>query len=124
MTHTGILAVIAEVAGEDAAELIAVAKGGNENVYIPLPQSLTADHWLVALVGMPRAKAIAGCLGGGKMLIPLGETARAAKRAKVIADALKDGKSGAEAARLAGCHMRTVRRHRNRVEDDSQGNLF
>ena len=112
------------MAGEEAAELIARDKGGNEHVYIPFPNFLGADHWLVALVGQPRAKAIAERLGGGRVTIPCGETARAAQRAKVIADATKEGKSAAEAARLAGCHMRTVRRHRNPGSSGNQGSLF
>ena len=120
MMYTGILAEIAEVAGADAAELMARVKGGNEHVYIPKPTFLADGHWLVNLLGISRATAIAKRLGGCRVEIPLGETAKAAQRAKVIETALAEGKSSATAARLAGCHMRTVRRHRNK----DQGELF
>jgi hypothetical protein len=125
MTYfTGILAVIAEVADESAAELIAREKGGLEKVYIPKPEYLKAGHWLVDLVGMKRAVVIAEHLGGGSVEIGLGETAKRAKRAKVIDDGLNSGKSSSEIARIAGCHQRTIRRHRNPGSSGNQGDLF
>ncbi len=126
---TGVLAEIAEVAGETAALQIAHAKGGLERVYIPTPERLAAGHWLVDLVGADKARAIAQRLGGGHIEIPMGETARRARKWAVMRQALDAGKSGAEAARMAGVHQRTVRRHRNGhsgagADDEDQGRLF
>jgi len=111
--HTGILASIAEVAGEAAALQLAHAKGGQERVYIPQPDFLRPGHWLVDLLGMDAAVAVAKRLGGGHVEIPMGETARRSRRWAVMNRALDEGKSAAEAARLSGTHQRTVRRHRN-----------
>jgi hypothetical protein len=121
---TGILADVAEVAGDAAAAAIAHAKGGLEAVYIPLPGNLAPGHWLVELVGMDKARAIAQLLGGGSVEIPLGASAQAAQRRRVALDAVKRGKSAGEAARMAGCCQRTVRRVKNRVKDERQGELL
>lgn len=129
LTFTGILADIQEAAGATAALQIAAAKGGSE-VYIPLAANLRPDHWLVETVGMEAAEQIAKHLGSGHVEIPLGPAG--GNRGKVwaaIRRALADGKSAPEAARLAGVHQRTVRRHRNGhsgvdASDPRQGDLF
>ncbi|CUW41123.1 conserved protein of unknown function (DNA binding 12-129) [Magnetospirillum sp. XM-1] len=126
---TGILAEIAEVAGTAAALQLAHAKGGLERVYIPRPDNLAPGHWLVDLVGMEAALAIAGRLGGGHVEIPLGPSAGRVRQWRIMRAALAAGKSGAAAARAAGLHQRTVRRHRNGHSgndggDDGQGRLF
>lgn len=126
---TGVLAEIAEIAGDAAAHQLAHAKGGLERVYIPKPENLAAGHWLVDLVGLEHAQAIAQRLGGGHVEIPMGTTATRAHKWRVMRDALGKGQSGAEAARAAGLHQRTVRRHRNGHSgagggNDDQGSLF
>jgi hypothetical protein len=129
--HTGILAEIVDVAGEAAALQLAHAKGGLERVYIPKPENLAKKkgRWLVDLVGEVAARAIAKRFGGGQVEITMGTTAKRARRWRVMNDALAQGKSAAEAARAAGVHQRTVRRHRNGHSgsggnDGGQGNLF
>lgn len=129
LMFTGILADIEEVAGAAAALQVAAAKGGSE-AYIPMPENLRPGHWLVEAVGMEAAELIARRLGSGHVEIPLGPAG--GHRGKVwaaIRKALADGKSAPEAARLAGVHQRTVRRHRNghsgaEVTDPRQGDLF
>lgn len=126
---TGVLAEIAEVAGEAAALQLAHAKGGQERVYIPKPDYLAAGHWLVDLVGMEAAVAIAARLGGGHVEITMGTTVTRARKWAAMWSALASGKSGAVAARVAGLHQRTVRRHRNGHsggggDDGGQGSLF
>lgn len=120
-----VLAEIAEVAGVAAALQVAAARGGRV-AYIPAPDHLVPDHWLVLAVGAAAAAAIAQRLGGGSLLIPLGPLG--GNRGRVwatIRTALGEGCSAPEAARRAGVHERTVRRHRNRGDDDdSQGKLF
>ena len=120
---------IAEVAGDAAALQLSHAKGGLERVYIPRPDNLAPGHWLVDLVGLAAAQAIARRLGGGHVEIPMGCTVRRARQWQVMRDALAAGQSGATAARKAGLHQRTVRRHRNGHsggggDDDGQGGLF
>ena len=124
MTFTGILGDIAEAAGDAAALALAHARGGLEAVYIPLPDNLVPGHWLVELVGLDKARAIAQVLGGGAVEIPLGHAAKAEQRRRVAMDALARGKSSAEAARIGGCTQRTVRRVKNRAKDERQGELL
>jgi hypothetical protein len=126
---SGILGEIEEAAGLAVALQLASERGGRE-VYIPQPGSLTAEHWLVQLVGMEAAQKVAQRIGGGRVELPLGPAG--GSRSKVwatIRQALSEGKSAPEAARLAGVHHKTVRRHKNGYsgaagDDDSQGRLF
>ena len=88
----GILADIAEVAGEDAAIAVARVRGGTPIYVPPVP---SADHWLSELIGHDRAIAVCDLLTGGvgprRVDLPLGPVGfQASTRAK--ADALiRDG---------------------------------
>jgi hypothetical protein len=108
----GILADIAEVAGPMAALRVAGAKGGI-NAYIPLPERLRDDHWLVLACGWEGAVAVAARLGNGVVPVPLGPFAgnRAAIR-RAIREGLAAGLSGWEIARRTGVTDRTVRNHK------------
>ena len=53
----GVLAEVEAVAGRDAALLLAGEKGGTE-VYLPSPQSLADDHWLVVMLGRAAAERV------------------------------------------------------------------
>lgn len=123
----GILSEIADAAGLPAALALAARAGGTE-IYVPLADHLTPDHWLVALVGADAARAIARRWGGGGgILIPLGPAGSRARIWRAIAKALDAGYSAAEAARRAGVHQRTVYRHRRGPatrRDGGQGSLF
>lgn len=113
----GILATIAEVAGRAAALQVAAAKGGSEKVYVPRPERLRPDHWLVQTVGLANARKIAGAIGGGRIDFPLGPFAGSRNHSrKALDQALAAGKSTATAAHLAGVHQRTARRRRNAVD--------
>jgi DNA-binding NarL/FixJ family response regulator len=124
-----VLAEVAEVAGVTAALQLAHAKGGSQ-AYIPKPENLTPDHWLVEAVGDIAARAIAERMGGGHCGIPLGPlNGMRSKVWRAIQEGIKEGKSAHEIARLIGVHHRTVRRHRNGhsgigSDDPSQGKLF
>lgn len=119
----GILAEIAEIAGEAAALQVAAAKGGTM-AYFPLPGHLHEKHWLVEAVGIKAASAIAECLAEREMRsieIPLGPLAGIRGRSRAaMARALAEGKSVSQAARLAGVHMRTARRHKNADRDTEE----
>lgn len=109
----GVLAEIAELAGESAAMAVARARGGTR-AYIPSVDGLKDGHWLPQAVGMEAARRIAERIGGGEVDIPLGPYAgnRAAVR-QAIRDGVQAGHSEAAIARLAGVADRTVRRHKN-----------
>jgi len=117
----GLLAEIAEIAGRDAAIRLARAKGGGEKVYIPAPENLFVDHWLVAALGWKAALRIARAYGPDRINIPLGPAAFRRPRAReALRDALAEGSSIAEAARRAGVSERTARRRRReRVIEDA-----
>lgn len=112
----GILAQIAEVAGEAAALQVAASKGGTI-AYFPQARHLDPDHWLVEAVGPKAAAKIAALFEDREQRsveIPLGPLSGVRGRARrALARALSEGKSVSQAARLAGVHMRTARRHKN-----------
>ena len=103
---------IAEIAGTAVALAIISAKGGTI-VYIPKPANISADHWLVSLVGQNVAEVIAQHFGGAKVEIPLMGGGARAKTWSAIRKALDDGHDLPTAARLAGVCQRTARRHKN-----------
>ena len=115
MTITALtpeLEEIAEVAGTAAALAILAAKGGTR-VYIPKSAKLGDDHWLVVLVGLEPAEAIADHFGGTQVEIPLLGGGTRGKSWRVLRKALAEGHDLATAARLAGVCVRTARRHKN-----------
>lgn len=130
-TLPGTLARIAALASEAAALRVAQEKGGTR-AYIPTPDHLTADHWLVRCAGWDGARAIAEEYGGGQLPIPLGPTGTRGQVWAAMHRAMAEGKSAAEAARLAGVDERTARRHRSGKTkglarphgDDRQRELF
>jgi len=126
----GILADIAEIAGNEAAYKIASAVGGTR---VSIPPRASKSHWLTELLGYEQADLICRGLAtldpDGKLrgvrdeIIPKGPAAllRAARRR--ADEALKSGKSAREAARLSGLTERTIWRMKAK-EDDGQGSLF
>ncbi len=125
---TGILGDIADVAGVGAALTIADIKGGTM-AYIPLPDNLKMEHWLVKAVGINKAKEIAKILGGGAVEVPLGPFGGYRKKVwQSIRKGLEEGFSAAKVAKLTGVHQRTVYRHKSGDSgsdfDDAQRDLF
>lgn len=124
----GVLAQIADVAGEDAALAVAQARGGTE-VYIPPAPG--ADHWLSKLIGIKAARAVAAELtmgvAGLRVELPLGPTGNmAVARARVDA-MLAENRSERDIALATGYTIRAVRRRRamlGRPRDDRQLTLF
>lgn len=118
----GVLAEVAEVAGQAAALRLADARGGTEKTYVPRPEALTAEHWLVQALGWDDAKTVAARIGGGPVPIPLGPLSGLRGRVRTaIRRALAEGRSAAEVARLVGVHQRTVRRHRTGAPNSTNG---
>jgi hypothetical protein len=108
----GFLADVAEIVGHAAALQIAKEKGGQEKVWIPRPSYLKPDHWLVETVGIDAARKIAELYQGERVDIPLGPFAGVrANTHKALRQAIAAGTGSAKAAKLAGVHQRTARRH-------------
>jgi hypothetical protein len=107
----GVLAEIAEVAGSDAALKIAHAKGGTR-VWIPM--RLPSDHWLVVLVGLDHAKAIANKLSAGTVgmehVIPMGPIRSRTATWRTMKHMKGEGASASVIARATGTHYKTVQR--------------
>ncbi|WP_279480287.1 hypothetical protein [Aureimonas sp. SK2] len=130
----GILAEIAEVAGEAAALAVADAKGGRQ---VWIPKTATPGHWLVDAVGLEAAEAICRHflqsnadgkeVGRLRILIPQGPAGSIRRARRKMIDAIEAGASARDAARVAGLHERTAWRMKARLRDrhdDDQGELF
>lgn len=134
---TGILAEIADVAGE-AAALQLMASHGARRVYIPV--AFTRDCWLTEVVGETAARALiehfrAFSASGDpiryEIELPIGDMGtfgRARKQAGIaFAKAIEEGCGVRTAGHRAGVSSRTAwymaRRLKGR-KDDGQGSLF
>lgn len=100
-----VLRLVAEAAGVEAALKLAQAKGG---IRIYVPHKIPPDHWLLPLIGPAGAEALQKHYAGEKIALPLGlsgvlQNARLAAR-----QALDEGASVAQAARVAGLSERSV----------------
>ncbi len=117
----GVLATVASAAGLPAAIQLAKTRGGGR-AYIPAPEALHAEHWLVQATGQEAARAIAKALGSGEVEVPLGPFA--GNRASVwaaIERALNAGQGVEQTARQVGVSARTVRRHKGEESGGSEG---
>lgn len=106
---TGILARIAQAAGQAAARKIAAEFGGRR-LYIPT--RLAADHRLCLLVGFEAALAIRRELGPGHIDVPMGRAGESDATRRAVARMTAARVSAEETARRLGCAVRTVYRHR------------
>lgn len=126
----GILADIADIAGNDAAYDVARSHGGTR---VSIPPRATEGHWLTELLGFETADKICQGLAtldpDGKLrgvqneIIPRGPASILTAARRRAQQALDEGKSAREAARIAGLHERTIWRMKAK-EDDGQGSLF
>ncbi|MFN3440862.1 MAG: hypothetical protein ACK4Z3_00520 [Rhizobium rosettiformans] len=129
-TLPGILADIADIAGIDVAFEVARSHGGTR---VSIPPRAVQGHWLTELLGFETADKICQGLAtldpDGKLrgvqneIIPRGPAAILTAARRVAQEALDEGKSAREAARIAGLHERTIWRMKAK-EDDGQGSLF
>lgn len=107
----GILAEIAEAAGEDAALAIARVRGGTE-IYVP--PNPGADHWISRLVGLERAQAIADKLTcsliGRRVELPLGPHGHAEQQRAKVDALIREGRSERDIALATGYSIRGVRK--------------
>jgi hypothetical protein len=124
----GVLAEIADVAGEAAALAVAEAAGGTSVYFPPRPR---ADHWLCTLIGPDAALRVCDRLTAGvgprRVDLPLGPTGHVAdmRKAQATIDRMiMAGRSERDIARATGYTIRQVRRRRARLRDDRQLSLL
>ncbi|KAB2878119.1 MAG: helix-turn-helix domain-containing protein [Pseudorhodoplanes sp.] len=118
MEFPGILAEIAEAAGEEAARKVAEARGGSR-VYLPSVASLQSGRssWLQELVGMDAALKIAEACApiGVNVLIPLGPANPRKKMIASVRERILAGESVSQIVKAVRCTERTVERERQRL---------
>jgi len=130
----GLLGQIADIAGPEAALLIADARGGTR---VDIPAEAKQVHWLTECVGFEVADQICKGLaivdaddrkkGVTHEVLPLGASSVLKKAKRRLRQALENGHSAREAARIAGLHERTAWREKARLNgpnDDDQQSLF
>lgn len=124
----GILAEIAEVAGEDAALAIAKARGGTQIYIPPTPAN---DHWLCRLIGREEARAVCDHLtcgvGPRRVDLPVGPMGAAAKIRAKVDRMIADDRSERDIALATGYTIRAIRKRRAKLgiqRDDGQLSLF
>lgn len=129
-TLPGILADIAEIAGNEAAYAVAQSHGGTR---VSIPPRAIDGHWLTELLGFETADRICRGLatldaegrlkGVQNEIIPRGPASLLQSARRRAQQALDRGASAREAARISGLHERTIWRMKAN-EDDGQGSLF
>jgi len=119
---TGVLAIIAEAAGGEAARALARARGG-ARCYIPA--QAREGHWLTELVGLEAAQAICRTVGGGEVEIPLNGagTLQAARRntRRRMAEMIRRGVPTDRIAITVGVDRSTVKRLRRKLREQERG---
>lgn len=128
MSLPGVLAEIAEVAGEDAALMLASKVGGTMVYFPPVPAN---DHWLCRLLGREEARAVCDRLTAGvgprRVELPLGPTGAQAKTRAQVDALLRADMSERDIALRTGYTISAIRKRRRKlglVRDDGQLNLF
>lgn len=114
MNGNEILATLAEKIGPEKTRLLLARRGGQE-VYIPGPEHLTPDHWLMLIIGSEAAMKIAHFYQGEKMTLPLGPDGGSRNALhKAVLESAAAGTSVNQIALATGLHARSVRRIKNR----------
>jgi len=111
----GILAEIADVAGEEAALAVARVRGGTQIYIPPVPAN---DHWLCALIGRDEAVAVCDKLtdgvGSRRADVPMGQysayRAESRHRYTLMDEMINAQKSEREIALATGYTARAIRR--------------
>ena len=117
----GVLARIAEAAGQQAALTLAREVGGTE---ISIPSRPRARSPLAKMIGLDAARAIAAHVGHGRVLIPMAGLKGQAGRRAACARLQAQGLSATKAAIAADVHERTAWRARRRVRNPARLPLF
>lgn len=110
---------IAETVGFEAAIVIMDNFGGLDSIYIP--RVAREDHKMPKLIGFENYKKICKEFGGQRIFIPRGAFRRLKKSLILEAD---DKISKRKLCKILGVSQRYVRKIKNEIADDKQGNLF
>lgn len=128
MALPGVLAEIAEVAGEDAALALARALGGTQVYIPPVPAN---DHWLCRLIGRAEAHAVCERLtcgvGPRRVDLPIGPASPAAQLRAQVDAMLHEGRSERDIALATRYTTSAIRKRKAKlgiVRDDGQLTLF
>lgn len=113
---TGILSIVARVAGDEAANRLAISAGGTE-----MKLSARAGSRLVELVGQDAATALVDELGATKVVIPMGHLRGAHGRRVAAAQLLAQGVPQAKAALAVDVHQRTIERLAEKIRETEAG---
>ncbi len=126
----GLLGEIADIAGPTVALEIARSHGGTR---VDIPAKAEPGHWLTDIVGLDMADRICQGLaivdGDGRLkgvrheVLPLGPASLLKSARRRASEALAEGRSVRDAARISGLHERTIWRMKSEG-DDGQGDLF
>lgn len=118
MSLPGILARIAEVAGESAALRLAQAAGGTVMTFSARPNSA-----LARIVGAEAAKAIRAEFGPEKYTIPMAHVRGQKGRRVAATEMLARGATANAAARACDIHVRTAERLQGRIKRSREEGL-
>jgi hypothetical protein len=112
----GVLVEIASVVGEDATWALVDRFGGQE-IWVPSPERIEPGHPIAQALGIDTARRFCRRFEGPRLLIPIGmpHGLRRAVDAQRVRELVAEGRPAASVARDAGCHLRTVWRHRRRL---------
>ncbi|MEW5687214.1 MAG: helix-turn-helix domain-containing protein [Pseudomonadota bacterium] len=114
----GILAKIAEVAGESAATRLALAAGGTTMTFSARPNSALAK-----IVGAVAAAQIAEELGPVKYAIPMAHLRGEKGRRAAAAQMLAQGATASQVAKSVDVHQRSIHRVKARMRRAHQEGL-
>lgn len=121
---SGVLADIAQIIGQTAADAICKSFGGIE-IYIPKPEAINDNHPLAIAVGVELAQKLAKDLGRGKLNIPQGIHSSANQTKLKIKHLANEGLSAPKIARKLGITERWVRYRLAEIKVDiGQRDLF
>lgn len=115
----GILGTVAEVAGDRAAQTLALKLGGCE-----LKISGRKNGKLAQLVGDEAARKIAAALGPEKVTIPMAHLRGQRGRREAAAQMMREGATAAQAAQACDVHERTAWRVKARPKTSETLPMF
>lgn len=109
----GILEDISAEVGFTAATTLAAWYAGS-NLYVPA--KVDADHHLVKLIGQSAANRLVLAFGSETLWLPEGRPDETARRDRLIAQSIKEGKGAKTISEMTGLTQRHVNRIRAGLE--------
>ena len=107
-----VLAMVAGIAGRDAALCLAKKYGGGRKY---IPKIMLEDHPIALTIGHEAAVQLSNMYGGERIVIPLGPMSYQSVMAASIAEMLAEGSSKSDISRTLHVSKNTVDRHRKKL---------